>query len=73
MFEVVFFEYYVLFNLCEELYWVENMCYGVLWDFIFYKDEIIVMLVGMCFGWCWYVILDVIVVLLDLKKVEWFV
>ena len=70
--EDVFAEHHVLLNLCEEPHRVQNMRDGVLRDFTFQKDEIVVTPAGMRSGWRWFAQSDVIVVTLDPAKVERF-
>ena len=70
--EDVFAEHHVLLNLCEQSHRVQNMRDGVLRDFTFHKDEIIVTPAGMRSGWRWFARSDVIVVTLDPAKVERF-
>ncbi len=70
--EDVFAEHHVLLNLCEKPHRVQNMRDGVLRDFTFQKDEIIVTPAGMRSGWRWFETSDVIVVTLDPMKVERF-
>ena len=70
--EGVFDEHHVLLNLCEEPHRVQNTRDGVIRDFIFHKDEIIVTPAGMRSGWRWFATSDVIVVTLDPGKVERF-
>ena len=70
--EEVFSEHHVLLNLREEPHHVHNMRDGVLRDFMFHKDEIIVTPAGVRSGWRWFETSDVIVVTLDPEKVERF-
>lgn len=70
--EDVFAEHHVLLNLREEPHRVQNTRDGVLRDFTFQKDEIIVTPAGMRSGWRWFAQSDVIVVTLDPTKVERF-
>ncbi len=70
--EDVFAEHHVLLNLCEEPHRVQNTRDGVLRDFMFHKDEIIVTPAGMRSGWRWFATSNVIVVTLDPEKVERF-
>ena len=70
--EDVFAEHHILLNLCEEPHRVQNTRDGVLRDFMFHKDEIIVTPAGMRSGWRWFATSNVIVVTLDPEKVERF-
>ena len=49
--EGVFSEHHVLLNLCDAPHRVQNTRDGVLRDFTFHKDEIIVTPAGMRSGW----------------------
>lgn len=51
----VFVQYYILINFKDILYCVENWCGGDYCDFMFYKNEIVVIFVGLKSGWWWYV------------------
>ena len=70
--EDVFDEHHVLLNLKAEPHRVQNWRDGVLRDFTFEKDEIIVTPAGMRSGWRWHATSDVIVVTLDPAKVARF-
>lgn len=70
--EAVFSEHHVLLNLQKNPHRVQNWRDGVLRDFIFRKNEIIVTPAGVRSGWRWHAKSDVIVVTLDPEKVERF-
>ena len=70
--EGVFTEHHVLLNLCATPHRVQNWRDGVLRDFTFQKDDIIVTPAGMRSGWRWFATSDVIVVTLDPDKVARF-
>ena len=70
--EDVFAEHHILLNLCETPHRVQNWRDGVLRDFTFHKDEIVVTPAGIRSGWRWFATSDVIVVTLDPAKVERF-
>lgn len=70
--EGVFDEHHVLLNLNEVPHRVQNWRDGVLRDFTFHKDEIIVTPAGVRSGWRWFAPSDVIVVTLDPAKVAQF-
>lgn len=70
--EEVFKEHHVLLNLQTKAHRVQNWRDGVLRDFTFSKDEIVVTPAGMRSGWRWFAPSDVIVITLDPDKVEQF-
>ena len=70
--EDVFAEHHVLLNLREEPHRVQNTRDGVLRDFTFRKNDIIVTPAGMRSGWRWFATSDVLVVTLDPGKVDRF-
>ena len=70
--EGVFDEHHVLLNLRDEPHRVQNIRDGVMRDFTFLKDEIIVTPAGTRSGWRWFATSDVIVVTLDPEKVQRF-
>ncbi|MEM9476853.1 MAG: AraC family transcriptional regulator [Pseudomonadota bacterium] len=70
--EEVFSEHHVLLNLREHPTRVQNRRDGVMRDFTYHKDEIIVTPAGVRSGWRWFETSDVIVVTLDPARVERF-
>ncbi|MBO9450679.1 helix-turn-helix transcriptional regulator [Tropicibacter sp. R16_0] len=70
--EEVFAEHHVLLNLCDTSHRVQNRRDGVLRDFTFHKNEIVVTPAGIRSGWRWFGTSDVIVVTLDPDQVEAF-
>ncbi|MEM9341787.1 MAG: helix-turn-helix transcriptional regulator [Pseudomonadota bacterium] len=70
--EAVFAEHHVLLNLQDTPHRVQNWRDGVLRDFTFYRDEIIVTPAGIRSGWRWFQPSDVIVVTLEPDKVARF-
>lgn len=70
--EEVFAEHHVLLNLNEAPHRVQNRRNGVMRDFTFHKDEIIVTPAGMRSGWRWFARSNVIVITLDPARVEVF-
>lgn len=70
--EEVFTEHHVLLNLQANSHRVQNWRNGVLRDFIFHKDEIVVTPAGIRSGWRWFERSDVIVITLDPEKVQSF-
>lgn len=70
--EEVFAEHHVLLNLQSEPHRVKNRRDGVLHDFTFRRDEIIVTPAGVRSGWRWFAPSDVIVVTLDPDRVAAF-
>lgn len=70
--EDVFAEHHILLNLQTRPHRVQNTRDGVLHDFVFHKDEIVVTPAGMRSGWRWFETSDVIVVTLDPLKVDRF-
>lgn len=72
MVEDVFAEHHVLLNLQDTTHRVQNTRDGVLHDFTFHKDQIVVTPAGMRSGWRWFGTSDVIVVTLDPARVDRF-
>lgn len=70
--EEVFSEHHILLNLQDVPHRVQNRRDGVMRDFIYHKNEIIVTPAGTRSGWRWFATSDVIVVTLDPAKVERF-
>lgn len=70
--EEVFDEHHLLLNLRQAPTRVQNRRDGVLRDFTFYKDEIIVTPAGVRSGWRWFETSDVIVITLEPARVERF-
>lgn len=70
--EEVFSEHHILLNLQVNAHRVQNWRDGVLRDFTFHKDDIIVTPAGMRSGWRWFARSDVIVITLDPDKVARF-
>ncbi|MEM8850845.1 MAG: AraC family transcriptional regulator [Pseudomonadota bacterium] len=70
--EDVFVEHHLLLNLKEEPHRVQNRRDGVLRDFEFKKNDIIVTPAGIRSGWRWFAQSDVIVVTLEPQAVERF-
>ncbi|GAB5435961.1 hypothetical protein [Falsiruegeria mediterranea] len=62
----------VLLNLCDTSHRVQNRRDGVLRDFTFDKNEIVVTPAGIRSGWRWFGTSDVIVVTLDPGQVQAF-
>ncbi len=70
--EEAFSEHHVLLNLCETPHRVQNRRGGVLRDFVFEKNDLVVTPAGLRSGWRWFGKSDVIVVTLEPNKVEKF-
>ncbi|WP_170330982.1 helix-turn-helix domain-containing protein [Ruegeria arenilitoris] len=70
--EEVFEEHHVLLNLQTKAHRVQNWRDGVLRDFTFCKDEVVVTPAGTRSGWRWHEKSDVIVITLDPAKVKQF-
>lgn len=70
--EEVFEEHHVLLNLNPNPHRVQNWRDGVLRDFTFQMDEIVVTPAGMRSGWRWFERSDVIVITLNPAKVAQF-
>ncbi|MEM8824784.1 MAG: helix-turn-helix transcriptional regulator [Pseudomonadota bacterium] len=70
--EDIFAEHHLLLNLKEETHRVQNWRDGVLRDFEFKKNDIIVTPAGIRSGWRWFAQSDVIVVTLDPAAVDKF-
>jgi AraC family transcriptional regulator len=68
----VFAQHHILINLRDKPMRVENTRDGVLRDFIYHKNEIVVTPAGMKSGWRWFEKSKVIVITLEPKQLEQF-
>ncbi|MEM7731055.1 MAG: AraC family transcriptional regulator [Pseudomonadota bacterium] len=70
--EDVFAEHHLLLNLRDKPHRVQNRRDGVMRDFMFHKNEIVMTPAGVRSGWRWFAQSDVIVVTLEPRAVERF-